>query len=146
MTVSVFVDTNILLYSRDASEPQKQPLAESLLRRLWRSRSGRISVQVLNEYFVNVTTKLKPGLTPAEAWDDMEALKAWNPVETDFNLLSKGYMVYQRYQLSWWDALIIAAADTSGCSYLISEDLCAGQVYNGIRVVNPFQEDVTALF
>lgn len=133
-----FVDTNILLYARDISEPQKQPVAQSLLRELWDRHTGRISVQVLNEYFVNVTAKLKPGLTSEEAWEDIEALKAWNPQSLDFDLISIGYHVQRRYGISWWDSLIIAAAERSGCSRIYSEDLSDTQTYRGIQVVNPF--------
>jgi len=144
MSDRFFVDTNILLYSRDASEPEKQPVAEELLRRLWESRLGRISVQVLNEYFVNVTGKLDPGLPAAEAWEDVEALQAWNPVELGWALLRKGYPIHQRYGLSWWDSLIVAAADTAACTVIFSEDLSSGQLYNGMRVIDPFTEDPTA--
>jgi len=63
MTGNAFVDTNILLYARDTSEPEKQPKAEALLKKLWKERSARISTQVLNEYYVNVTQKLNPGLS-----------------------------------------------------------------------------------
>jgi predicted nucleic acid-binding protein len=73
---NIFVDTNILLYSRDTSEPEKQAIATVMLTELWVMRNGRLSVQVLNEYFVNVTRKLDPGLSPEEAWDDIEALSA----------------------------------------------------------------------
>lgn len=66
------MDTNILLYARDRSEPDKQPLAEALMRELWDKRAGRLSIQVLNEYFVNATQKLNPGLSRSEAWSDIE--------------------------------------------------------------------------
>jgi predicted nucleic acid-binding protein len=140
MSDRTFIDTNILLYSRDASEPEKQAIAESVLRKHWESRTGRISIQVLNEYFVNVTRKLKPGLAAAEAWEDVESLMVWNPVALDSALLTKGYLILQRYPLSWWDALIVAAADMADCTRILSEDLSSKQEYNGIRVVNPFAE------
>lgn len=133
-----FVDTNILLYAQDISEPQKQLVAQRLLRELWDRHTGRLSVQVLNEYFVNVTAKLKPGLTPEEACEDIEALKAWNPQSLDFDLMSIGYHVQRRYGISWWDSLIIAAAERSGCSRIYSEDLSDTRTYRGIQVVNPF--------
>lgn len=138
MNDRTFIDTNILLYSRDASEPEKQGIAEAALRQHWESRTGRISIQVLNEYFVTVTRKLKPGLAAPEAWEDVESLMVWNPVALDSALLAKGYLILQRYPLSLWDALIVAAADASDCSRILSEDLSSKQEYNGIRVVNPF--------
>lgn len=139
MSDNYFVDTNVLLYARDASEPQKQSIADHLLKELWDHHTGRVSIQVLNEYYVNVTAKLKPGLTPEEAWDDIQALAAWEPVPLDFEVVSIGYQVQQRYGISWWDSLIVAAAELSDCTRIYSEDLSDTQSYRGIRVVNPFK-------
>ena len=83
MTAPVFVDTNVIVYARDAREPAKQRLAETWLDHLWHERLGRISFQVLSEYYVSVTRKLDPGLTPEEAWDDVNALLAWHPRPID---------------------------------------------------------------
>ena len=96
------------------------------------------SVQVLNEYFVNVTRKLDPGLSPEEAWDDIEALSAWDPLPIDMAILTRSFAVQRRYQLSWWDSMIIAAAETAGCTHILSEDLSHGASYFGITVENPF--------
>ena len=134
-----FVDTNVLLYARDLSEPEKQPTAEALMRKLWKDRTGRVSAQVLNEYFVNATQKLKPGLTKAEAWSDVEALFAWEPQPIDSGLLNEAFSVSGSYGLSWWDSLIVAAAVAADCEVILSEDLSEGQVYKGIRVINPFR-------
>lgn len=138
MSAKVFVDTNILLYSRDASESTKQAVAAERLAKLWRERAGRISVQVLNEYFVNVTRKLKPGLSAEEAWDDVESLAAWKPEPISMELLARSFTVHRRYQLSWWDSMIVAAAEAAGCEWILSEDLSHGAEYLGIRVENPF--------
>jgi len=133
-----FVDTNILLYAKDSSEPEKQPVAEALMRELWQDRSGRLSVQVLNEYFVNATQKLKPGLTREEAWSDIEAFSVWDPQVIDSDLMAGAFRIQGRYALSWWDSLIVAAAVKTGCDEIVSEDLSAGQEYEGVRVFNPF--------
>ena len=138
MIDSVFVDTNILLYARDASEPEKQAVAAKRLDQLWDGRNGKLSVQVLNEYFVNVTRKLNPGLSPEEAWDDIEALTAWEPLAMDMPILQRGYAVQCRYGLSWWDSLIVAAAEAGECATILSEDLAHGAQYSGIEVENPF--------
>lgn len=138
MTAKRFVDTNILLYARDASEVDKQPIAEALIRELWETRTGCVSVQVLNEYFVNVTQKLKPGLSRAEAWGDLEALHAWEPIPITYPLLVRSNRIQTRYDLSWWDSLIVAAAVDSNCNEILSEDLSSEQIYEGIPVVNPF--------
>lgn len=138
MSAKVFIDTNILLYARDSSEPVKQPIAEAVLRRLWADRNGRLSVQVLNEYYVNVTRKLDPGLTEQEAWADVEALNAWQPLSIDFALLADAQGVQQRWKLSWWDSLIVAAAGILDCEQILSEDLSHDQDYHGIQVIDPF--------
>ncbi len=138
MSDNVFVDANILLYSRDASEPEKQVIASARLDELWEKHTGRLSVQVLNEYFVNVTRKLDPGLSPEEAWDDIEALSAWAPLPLDMGILTRAFAVQRRYGLSWWDSMIVAAAEASDCSVILSEDLSDGSSYFGITVENPF--------
>jgi predicted nucleic acid-binding protein len=138
MRDNIFVDTNILLYSRDASEPEKQVIATARLTELWETRTGRLSVQVLNEFFVNATRKLSPGLSPEEAWDDIEALSVWNPLPIDIAILARSYAVQRRYQISWWDSMIVASAEAAGCSRILSEDLSHGRNYFGITVENPF--------
>jgi predicted nucleic acid-binding protein len=141
MSEHVFVDTKILIYSRDASEPRKQALASARLDELWENRTGRLSVQVLNEYFVSVTRKLSPGLSPEDAWDDVEALAAWEPLPMDLAVLTRAFAVQRRYQLSWWDSLIVAAAEACGCNRILSEDLSDGARYFGILVENPFRNE-----
>lgn len=79
MSAPVFVDTNVLLYARDAGEPTKQPRTASWLEYLWPEHLGRTSLQVLSEYYVNVTRKLAPGLPRDEAWDDVQALMTRHP-------------------------------------------------------------------
>ena len=142
MSDNVFVDTNILLYSRDASEPEKQAIASARLDDLWENRTGRLSVQVLNEYFVNVTRRLDPGLSPEDAWDDIEALSVWEPLPLDMAVLNRAYAVQRRYQLSWWDSLIVAAAEACGCTRILSEDLSDGATYFGMTVENPFKSPI----
>lgn len=134
----VFVDTNVLVYARDASEPEKQPLATAWMQALWDSRRGRISVQVLQEYYVTVTKKLDPGLERAIARADIRAMGAWNPLPVDRALLEDAWQIEDRYGFSLWDATIVAAARRCGCRYLLTEDLQAGQDLDGTVVVNPF--------
>lgn len=138
MSDKAFVDTNILVYARDQAAGAKQARADALMRELWATRQGRVSVQVLNEYFVIVTQKLKPGMARDDAWSDLVALQAWSPVPMDWKLLEQGRNLQQQHALSWWDALIIAAAQIAGCDVLYSEDLADGAVLGGVRVVNPF--------
>ena len=138
MNAPVFVDTNVLLYARDAGEPVKQPRAAAWLEHLWREQLGRTSVQVLSEYYVNVTRKLTPGLPPEDAWDDVQALLTWHPQPVDEPVLRRGREVEKRFQLSWWDGLIVAAAQLQGCALLLTEDLQDGAVFSSVTVRSPF--------
>ena len=138
MTVTVFVDTNVFIYARDADERVKRPRAAAWLEHLWREQLGRTSVQVLSEYYVNVTRKLVPGLPPDEAWDDVKALLTWKPIPIDGSLLEAGREIERRHRLSWWDCLIVAAAQLQGCGLLLTEDLQDGAVFGGVTVRSPF--------
>ncbi len=138
MIAPVFVDTSVFIYARDAGEAAKQRLAIAWLEHLWRERLGRTSVQVLAEFYVNVTRKLVPGLSPDAAWEDVEALLSWRPQPVDDALLLRGREVERRFRLSWWDSLVVAAAQLQGCALLLSEDLQDGAAYGGVTVRNPF--------
>lgn len=134
----VFVDTNVLIYARDAGHADKQRRAEAWMAELWRSRRGRLSFQVLSEYYVNVTGKLRPGLAEDIARRDVRALLAWKPIGPDAQLLEKSWRLQDQHTLSFWDALIVAAAQVGRCRYLLTEDLQDGQEIGGLLVVNPF--------
>jgi predicted nucleic acid-binding protein len=138
MSGPVFVDSNVLVYQRDASEEEKQEQADVWVRKLWETRLGRISYQVLHEYYVNVTAKLKPGLSAEEAQSDIRNLLAWKPLSLEWPILEGAFALEQRWELSFWDALIVSAAQNADCGYLLSEDLQAGQDFDGVLVVNPF--------
>jgi predicted nucleic acid-binding protein len=141
MSAPVFVDTNVLVYARDASETAKQPRAAEWMQRLWQERRGRLSTQVLQEYYVVVTSKLDPGLTAAAARADVRVLQAWQPVVIEPVVLDTAWSIEDRYQLSLWDALIVAAAQQSRSRYLLTEDLQDGQEFDDVRIVNPFAHD-----
>lgn len=138
MTGNIFVDTNILVYSRDKDEPEKQKTAAHILEELWNSGTGRLSTQVLNEYYVTVTKKLIPGLDAVNAWQDVEDLFTWQPLPVGANVLIKARICQLEYGLSWWDSLIVAAAFFCDCVVIFSEDLNGRQSYFGIPVENPF--------
>lgn len=139
MTARVFVDTNVLVYQLDARDPAKQSRAKAWLDHLWTTRTGRISFQVLQELYVIVTRKLNPGLDQEAARKVVRALWAWSPVLVDDRIFTAAWTLQDRFQLSWWDSLIVAAAKASQCSHLLTEDLQHGQDLEGLRVVNPFQ-------
>ena len=138
MTATVFVDTNVLLYARDASEPVKQPLARHWLDELWTRRIGRSSHQVMHEYYVAVTRKLKPGLTRAEAQADIRDLMTWRPLPADQAMIEDAWWLEGRFELDYWDALVVAAARATRCDRLLTEDLQDGMDLDGLTVTNPF--------
>jgi predicted nucleic acid-binding protein len=138
MTAPVFVDTNVLVYARDAGNAAKQARATAWLEILWREQVGRTSMQVLSEYYVTLTRRLDPGIPSAEVWDDLTALFTWRPLAIDETVMQRGREIEQRHRLSWWDSLIVAAAAAQGCALLLSEDLQDGGVYAGVTVRSPF--------
>jgi predicted nucleic acid-binding protein len=142
MTAACFVDANVLVYACDVADVRKHEVATSLIDRLWREQSGRISMQVLNEYFAVVTRKLPKLVEPEQAWKDVEELFEWNPLVIDTALLRQGRSVQARYRLSWWDSLIVAAAQLQDCSILYTEDLQHGVLFDRVRVCNPFVSQV----
>ena len=142
MIEPVFVDTNVLVYARDAGERVKQAAAAEWIRRLWIEQTGRTSTQVLSEFYTTVTRKLSPGLNRDEAWQDVLALLAWEPREIDPDLLVRAQNVERRFNLSWWDSLIVAAAQSQSCPILLSEDFQDGMRFDETTVVNPFTTGV----
>jgi predicted nucleic acid-binding protein len=139
MADKMFIDTNVLVYSRDASEPQKQAQAMAWMTHLWKTQAGRLSFQVLQEFYVTVTEKLRPGLDSEEARRDVRSLLAWHPIPMDGRVLEGAWLIQDQHKFSWWDALILSAAQVAGCRYLLSEDLQENQELGDLRIVNPFR-------
>lgn len=138
MSVKYFVDTNILIYTRDSTEPEKQPKAEQWLKHLWENESGRISTQVMNEYYVTATQKLKPGLSKEQARSDLRALSVWQPLDISTALIESAWETQDQYGYSWWDSLIISSALFLDCRYLLSEDMQHQQEIGTLTIINPF--------
>lgn len=137
--MTYFVDTNILVYARDASDPDKQNTAHAWLRFLWEKQLGQISFQVLQEYYVTVTQKLNPGMNTRDARDDVNVYIAWQPLTIDKTVIDYAWEIQDRFGFSWWDSTIVAAARLCDCDYLLSEDLQHNQDLNGLTVINPFR-------
>ncbi|MBE0623191.1 MAG: PIN domain-containing protein [Burkholderiales bacterium] len=149
MSAPVFVDTKVLVYARDLREKAKQPAAALWIEQLWRERSGRTSTQVLSEFYVTVTRKLKPGMSAAQAWDEVNAFLSWHPQAVDAALLERAYQIEQRYHLSWWDSAVVGAAQLQDCALLLTEDLQDGAVFGSVTVRSPFTlaaEDPRAIY
>jgi predicted nucleic acid-binding protein len=137
----VFVDTNVLLYEWDARAADKRERSARWLAELWHSRRGRLSYQVLAEYYVTVTRKLKPGMPAAAARRNVRTYLVWRPVVSDSRLIEAAWEAQDEFRLSWWDALIVAAAKAARCRYLLTEDLQHGQDLDGVLVISPFKAD-----
>ncbi len=141
----VFVDTNVLIYSEDPADPLKQSAARSWLEALWARRTGRLSTQVLNEMYVNVTRKLTPRMPVADARQAVSRFLEWRPWQIDSQTIQDAWSIETRYGLHFWDSLVVAAAQAAGCTYLLSEDLAHEQLYGDVQVLNPFLVGVERL-
>src|SRR5579863_7961091 len=134
-----FVDTNILLYAHDDSAGAKHVQARTLVEQLWASRNGCLSVQVLQEFFVNVTRKIAKPLNAETAKEIIADYSRWYLHDPGADDVLAAIGIHQRTGISFWDAMIVRSAAEIGCAVLFSEDLNAGQEYSGVRVENPFQ-------
>ena len=133
-----FVDTNVLLYAYDGSAGERHRRARELVGALGRAREGVLSVQVLQEFYVNVTRKIAAPLSAADARRRLRTLSRWpthSPLATDVVVASQ---IAEEHRLSFWDAMIIRSANRMDCAVLWSEDLNSGQVIAGVSVRNPF--------
>jgi predicted nucleic acid-binding protein len=138
MTVPCFVDTNVLAYADDGRDPKKQTLARDLVRRLLRERSGKLSLQVLQEFFAAARQKL--GLSAVEARRRIEVYSHFDAVRLDVDDVLAAIDLHRLHDLSSWDALILRAATMSGCRVLYTEDLQHGRRFDGTEIVDPFRE------
>ncbi len=136
MHAPIFVDTNLLIYALDDADPGKQQAARAWRAALWQSRRGRISYQVLQEFYVKITQKWPK--KRSQAREEIRDLLAWGPTPVDDDMLERSWKLQDRYRFSFGDALIVAAAQISCARYLLTEDLQADQELDGVRVINPF--------
>ena len=135
----VFVDTNVLISAEDGAEADKQHSALAWIERLWRARSGRLSTQVLNEFYVNVTRKLKPAMPQGDARARVRRYAAgWNPWQIDHATVETAWAMEARHGLQYWECLVLAAAQHSGCTLVLSEDMQHEGRYGAVQVINPF--------
>jgi predicted nucleic acid-binding protein len=134
-----FVDTNIFVYANDQHEPRKRDISIELIRELAVNGDGVISYQVMHEFFNVVLKKTSRKMSPGEANLFLdEVFRPLLAVPTSFSLVSDAIRIQDRYRLSWYDSLIVAAAQYAGCKLLYSEDLQHGQQFGAVTVRNPF--------
>lgn len=136
-----FVDTNLFVYANDSSAGRKAEVSRRVISGLWESRLGCVSVQVMQELFVNVTRKVPRPLTVREAAALVEDLSAWTVHSPGPRDVLSAIELHERVGISFWDAMILASARSLDCRVLYSEDLNAGPSYDGVLVVNPFSTE-----
>jgi len=140
MSDVVFVDSNILIYAHDADAGPKRDRAVEKLRGLWDSGAGRLSVQVLQEFYVNVTRKLATPVSRSTAREVVSSYGAWVREPTTSATVIRAIDIAEMAQLMFWDALIVASAEEMQATHIYSEDLNAGQTIAGVKLVNPLAE------
>jgi predicted nucleic acid-binding protein len=104
-----------------------------------------LSYQVLQEFYITVTAKLQPGLDPQDARNDVRSLLVWHPIGVNDRVLENAWLIQDRFQLSWWNALVVSAAQLADCRYLLTEDLQENLEFGSLRVTNPFHVEPKSL-
>jgi len=137
MSDKTFVDTNILIYAHDLDAKAKHEIAKEVLRDLWSSRAGVLSMQVLQEFYVNATRKISSPLSRKAARRVVNSYATWC-VDTVAEDIFMAFQIEDEARISFWDALILASARKAGAVRILSEDLNAGQRIVGIGIENPF--------
>jgi len=138
MNDKFFVDTNILVYANDQSDKIKQQVAKEIILNGIRNDQMVISTQVLSEFYVTVTQKIKITLEPKTALYIIELLRSAEITEIEWSTVIRAIHISQDHKLSYWDSLIIAAAISSEAMILYSEDLNHGQLIEDVKIINPF--------
>jgi predicted nucleic acid-binding protein len=138
MTAKVFVDTNILVYAHNVDAGAKNSIARDLVADLWETRSGILSTQVLQEYFVAITKKVANPIKVAEARRSLRNYCAWEVIVNDSQIILQATEIQEAHRLSFWDALIVSAAFAGNAATIVTEDLNHGQLIEGILIRNPF--------
>jgi predicted nucleic acid-binding protein len=133
-----FLDTNVLVYANDSSDARKQEAAVRLITDGIQSGRAVISSQVLGEFWVTVTRKPQVPLDLQTAEMELERFRALRVIGIEYGTVKAALHLQKRHQLPYWDALVLAAAQLSGCARLYSEDMNEGQAYDGLMVANPF--------
>ncbi len=139
MNDRIFLDTNILVYAYDKHDPYKQKCAQSLLREGIQNDSAAMSSQVLGEFFCIITQKIQEPMSADAAHDIIMKLSIIPVVEIDLAMVNRAIDTHKKYQISYWDSLIIAAAERAKCQKVLSEDFNSGQTYYSVLALNPFK-------
>lgn len=137
MSGKTFIDTNVLIYAHDAEAASRRDISRAILEELWRRRTGIVSTQVLQEFYVNVTRKIASPLSKSSARAIVDSYALWS-VDMTPNEIAAAFRIEDEARIGFWDALIIASARKAGADRILSEDLNPGQIIAGVRIENPF--------
>lgn len=133
----VFVDTSVLILSEDGADPERRELAMRWLQALWQRRLGRVSSQVLNEFYRGITTRVTPPMPNGDARAEVRRYQRWSPWAIDHATVESAWSLESRFGLPYADALIVAAAKAQGCETLLSLALPHQQLFDSVTIVNP---------
>ncbi|MEJ6000629.1 PIN domain-containing protein [Paucibacter soli] len=135
----VFVDTSVLILSEDGAHESRREQAMAWLRLLWQQRLGRVSTQVLNDFYRLVTTRIEPAMPNGDARAEVRRYQRWNPWAVDHATVESAWSIESRFGLAYLDALVVAAAKAQGCELLLSLELPHEAQFDSVRVINPLQ-------
>ena len=138
MTDRSFLDTNILVYAYDVRELIKQAHTQEVLKQGIENETAILSVQVIVEFFTVVTKRSPNRLSVEEAEEVLNLLSILPVIDLDFRMVRHAIAIHRQHGIAYWDALIVAAAHRAECTQILTEDINAGQSYNGVTVANPF--------
>jgi len=139
MTGATFVDSNLLIYAHDIDAGPKQRVAAEKIAELWNTGSGLLSTQVLQEFYVNVTQKIKTPISRSAAREVVRDYTPWVRSPITPATIVRASEIGEVWRLSFWDSMILAAAEHGGADRLLTEDLKHGETICGIRIENPFR-------
>lgn len=140
MNGKVFLDTNIFIYAHDLDAAAKHRTALHIIKDLWVKRTGVLSTQVLQEFYVNVTKRILTPIPPLEAREIIRTYLCWQIQEITPMSTIRASELEEKYRISFWDALIIVAAYEAKVDKILTEDLNSGQIIEGILIENPFEK------
>ena len=138
MSGETFVDTNILVYAHDLDAGEKHDVAKKIVSQLWESRTGMLSTQVMQEFYITVTKKIPQPLDKSIARRIIKNYFSWIVVVNDPEIILQASEIEESYKISFWDALIVSAAHSRNAATVLTEDLNPGQYIEGILIRNPF--------
>lgn len=135
---AMFVDTNVLLYCFDDRDTAKRDRARTWITACWTHHCGRISSQVLNEFYSIARRKFPTAISAGDARAEVRRYQNWRPWPVDHPTVETAWAIESRYGINYWDALIVASAQQQGCTHVITEDLQHEQTFDSVQILNPF--------